>query len=74
MDAICHRLSRDIRDIKNQIPNLAVEHIRGSILQPPICVVWVAVNQSEPLEIRLGLEHRQAVRVPDNLGVVVVNY
>lgn len=72
MDAICHRSGWDIRDIKDQVPNLPIEDICGSILQPAICV-RVAINHSESLEIARGFEHRQAVRVAYNLGVVVVN-
>lgn len=72
MDSIRHRLGRDSSDIKDQIPNLAVEDIRGAILQS-ICSIRITIDQSEALESGSGLEYGKAVWIPNYLGVVIIN-
>lgn len=43
MESSCLSLSRDICQIKHKVPNLAIEDISGSILQP-IGAIWITVN------------------------------
>jgi hypothetical protein len=63
---------RNSREIKDQIPNLAVEDICSSKLQT-IPTILIAINDPKSTEIWSRLQHWHAIRISDDLGVVVID-
>lgn len=66
---------RDLCQIKDEIPDLSVEHIRRSKLQP-VCTIPITINQAQAVscrEVGRCLQHRQAVGIPNYLSEVVVD-
>jgi hypothetical protein len=59
--------------VKNHVPNLAVENVGGAISLVSSVLIRVCVNQAKADKVRSGLEGWKAVRVANELGEVVVN-